>query len=200
MFKIKSNKIIFLFTICIIVFSCKSDIGESIQRTKTNINSNWLYLENNTKDIDEVLNQNSERVSLNDSTKRFQILSFFNNQCGDPCKALMHNLKWLDERFSDASNYRLTSLSTSTVDTPAVLLDYAKTNTIDLANRSLLYSTTEILNLVIKETLNTSLSEKQERVIYETLYLIDNQGYLRGIYDGTNTVDLENLILDSRIL
>ena len=148
----------------------------------------------------EVLNQNSERVSLNDSTKRFQILSFFNNQCGDPCKALMHNLKWLDERFSDASNYRLTSLSTSTVDTPAVLLDYAKTNTIDLANRSLLYSTTEILNLVIKETLNTSLSEKQERVIYETLYLIDNQGYLRGIYDGTNTVDLENLILDSRIL
>ncbi|GAA4958557.1 glycoside hydrolase family 2 protein [Algibacter aquimarinus] len=41
------------------VFSCKSDIGEAIQRTKTNINSNWLYLENNTKDIDEVLNQNN---------------------------------------------------------------------------------------------------------------------------------------------
>ncbi|WP_158837297.1 glycoside hydrolase family 2 protein [Polaribacter sp. L3A8] len=51
-----------LLTICtFILFSCTSkDVtNKTIERTKTNINLNWMYLENDTENISEALNTNN---------------------------------------------------------------------------------------------------------------------------------------------
>ncbi|MFY0713728.1 DUF4982 domain-containing protein [Seonamhaeicola sp. NFXS20] len=63
----KQKKINFVIYIIIILFycSCESNISEVSLRTKTNINSNWFYLENNTEEIEEALQQkNWEKIDL----------------------------------------------------------------------------------------------------------------------------------------
>ena len=52
-FKIASTLLVFSF-----MFSCNSNINETSERTITNINENWSYLENDSKQISEALDNN----------------------------------------------------------------------------------------------------------------------------------------------
>jgi beta-galactosidase len=55
------------FSFIFLSFSCNSDgnRNESSERTKTNINENWLYLENDTESISDALNmQNWQKINL----------------------------------------------------------------------------------------------------------------------------------------
>ena len=61
-----SSKLSSLFLLLFLVFSCQNANQDSKQeRSKTNINSNWLYLEDNTTAIDDALKQEGwENINL----------------------------------------------------------------------------------------------------------------------------------------
>ncbi|MFP4844294.1 glycoside hydrolase family 2 protein [Winogradskyella sp. PE311] len=57
---ILKSKLVRLFCLSIVLFSCGSSTENSNQeRSKININDNWSYLENDTNSIDEALSQNN---------------------------------------------------------------------------------------------------------------------------------------------
>lgn len=52
-------KLLTLCLLCVVTFSCENKTHTDTQkRSKTNINNDWLYLENNTTNLDEALQQN----------------------------------------------------------------------------------------------------------------------------------------------
>ena len=56
-----------LFVLMLIITACNSSnkIAESSERTKTNINNNWLYLENDTEQISEAIeNKDWQQINL----------------------------------------------------------------------------------------------------------------------------------------
>ncbi|WP_298878713.1 glycoside hydrolase family 2 TIM barrel-domain containing protein [uncultured Polaribacter sp.] len=53
------HKFIYLLFGLIILISCNSKLEEVYKRKKNNINNNWLYLENNTKDVNDAIKDNS---------------------------------------------------------------------------------------------------------------------------------------------
>ena len=55
--KVKISKSIHFFITIVFILSCKSGISNTIPRSKTNINSNWQYLENNTSKTSEALSK-----------------------------------------------------------------------------------------------------------------------------------------------
>ena len=64
---IKSSlKVFVLFlSISILFASCKKNSSESGERTKTNINKDWQYLENDTENISDALNiENWQEINL----------------------------------------------------------------------------------------------------------------------------------------
>ena len=63
--KTATLRIIIFLSIFVCFFSCDKLSTEKTQRSKVNINSEWLYLENNTTDIDNALSQNNwEQINL----------------------------------------------------------------------------------------------------------------------------------------
>ena len=63
--KISPLRIIIFLYVCFTFYSCNQLSSEKTQRIKVNINNDWLYLENNTKDIAKALSQNDwEKVNL----------------------------------------------------------------------------------------------------------------------------------------
>ncbi|MDP5104592.1 MAG: glycoside hydrolase family 2 protein [Polaribacter sp.] len=67
--KIKSivSNFTLLFVLMLIITACNSSnkIAESSERTKTNINNNWLYLENDTEQISEAIeNKDWQQINL----------------------------------------------------------------------------------------------------------------------------------------
>ncbi|WP_345192822.1 glycoside hydrolase family 2 protein [Algibacter agarivorans] len=65
-YKSPTFKIISLLLVCFVIMSCGVSSKEKNQeRSKVNINDNWLYLENDTKSIDDALKQNDwENINL----------------------------------------------------------------------------------------------------------------------------------------
>ena len=50
--KIKLSVYRFIFGVnTVLMLACNSNTNQNTQRSKVNINNNWLYLENNTEDI-----------------------------------------------------------------------------------------------------------------------------------------------------
>ena len=58
-------KILLVFVICVNIFSCYSKTEQNFERSKENINKDWYYLENNSKDIVDIKNySNWELINL----------------------------------------------------------------------------------------------------------------------------------------
>ena len=53
-----------VFVVCMMMFSCNSNTEQSQERSKVNINKEWLYLENDSQDLNEVQNA-SNWVAIN---------------------------------------------------------------------------------------------------------------------------------------
>lgn len=49
-------KTVHFLMICLIICSCHSNIEQNYERIKTNLNEDWLYLENNSDDLSEIKN------------------------------------------------------------------------------------------------------------------------------------------------
>lgn len=143
------------------------------------------------------LNQNVNAAIFDD---KVTVVSFFYANCTLVCPTIIRKLKTVQSAILDKSDVQILSITiTPTIDTPEVLNMYAKENNIQPDKWQLL---TGNMNDIIEFARNSFFvltSDKNrwnQNIHSETLFLVDLNKQIRGVYNATQRKDIENLLAD----
>jgi protein SCO1 len=160
----------------------------------------------------ELIDQNGQRFSSEQTKGKIYVADFFFTRCGTICPKISNNLTRIQSIFSADSNVVIVSHSVDPKhDSSAVLQKYAQKY--DAKYGKWYFLTGEkktIYDLAIKgyklpvadaSEYDNKIKSIDETFIHsEKLLLIDKEGYIRGIYDGTYSPDVERLIGEVKVL
>ena len=146
-----------------------------------------------------LINQLGDTVSLSDLSDQILIVDFFFTRCNTICPILTSNLSFIHDKLPPG--VRILSHSvTPRADSASVLLDYAHSYN---ANPSKWWFLTgdksQIYNLARKSyfaCLDEGDGGYQDFVHTENVILVDADGRLRGVYDGTLETEISQLYFD----
>jgi protein SCO1/2 len=192
---------------CFIVVSCEVEgklpyIGERD------------YVYNNGQIIDTVFhqipsfsytNQNGVKISKKDLLGKVFVADFFFSTCPTICPKMTTQMKRLQSLTKDVEEIRFLSFTINPKnDTPEVLLEYAKQYGVSLDNWDFLTGDEEATHyLGVKGFLVHARADEDELGGFAhspSLVLVDRKGHIRGVYDGTQTKEVDQLNLDIRKL
>lgn len=154
----------------------------------------------------EFTNQNNQKITQENLRGKIHIACFFFTICPSLCPKIMGNLKVVQDSLKNDKNFLITSYSVMPErDSVSALRKYATENQIidnkwhlltgekrqiyQLARKS--YFADE--NLGIQKGVNDFLHT-------ENFILVDKNLHIRGIYNGTLSLEIEQLIKDIRTL
>lgn len=148
----------------------------------------------------QLTDQTNSPVSLADLKGKIWIANFIFTRCPSPCPLISSRMAELNRKIERAR--KGVSLVTFTVDptydTPAVLAEYAEKLGADPTQwRFLTGPEAEIENLVVKGLLQPFEKEPSGLTAHSTRFvLVDAQGSLRGVQDGTDPEVVQKLLMD----
>lgn len=153
----------------------------------------------------EYTNQNGKTVSKKDVLGRVFVADFFFSTCPTICPKMTSQMKRLQVLTADIEELHFLSFTINPEnDTPDVLLDYANQYGVDLKNWDFLTGDEEATHhLGVKGFLVHARADEDEPGGFAhspSLVLIDRSGKIRGVYDGTNTEEVDLLNQDIRRL
>jgi protein SCO1/2 len=128
------------------------------------------------------------------------VASFFFARCSTICPTLTQQLK----RVQDATSIRLVSYSvTPATDTPEALAEYGRRHGIDATRWLLLTGDAASIYRAARTFYFAGDSRATGATDFlhtEKVLLVDAEGRLRGVYDGTLPHDIDRLIEDASVL
>ena len=135
------------------------------------------------------------------------IASFFFVECTNVCPTLRSSLTHVQEAF-DAQEVKILSHSVMPMkDTVAKLAVYSEVNQIDSEQWKLLTGDPNQVMRLATDGFGIQLAKQNgvagESTVYlhtETVFLVDEEGYLRGMYNGTLLTDIMQLVSDIETL
>ena len=146
--------------------------------------------------------RSGKTVTKADLMGKVWIADFVFTRCSGPCPTLSARLQRLQLHFKEEPNLKLVTFSLDpTVDTPAVLHDYANRFHAD-ADRWWFLTTDkesamhDLVKAGFFQTVIPAMDGK-ELIHSEYLVLIDRQGRIRGAYLGTDFENQPQLIADA---
>ena len=150
--------------------------------------------------------QHGETVSQKDIEGKIHVADFFFTSCGIICPKMTKHLKMVEKAFPNESDLILLSYSvTPWIDNVARLKKYSLANGIQSKNWHLLTGRkSEIYELArqsyfAEEELGYS-KDSTEFLHTEHFLLVDKQKRIRGIYNGTLELEMQQLIADIKTL
>ncbi len=151
------------------------------------------------------LNQDSVWVSEQDMAGKIYIADFFFTSCPTICPKMKTQLLRIYERYAENDVIRILSHSIDpTYDTPSVLKQYATRLQVKSPRWNMLTGDkAAIYKLGEKSYMVTAQEDKNEAggfVHSGAFILVDKNRHIRGIYDGTQEVEVNHLIEDIEIL
>jgi protein SCO1/2 len=151
------------------------------------------------------LNQDSVWVSEQDMAGKIYIADFFFTSCPTICPKMKTQLLRIYERYASNDAVRILSHSIDpTYDTPSVLRQYAERLHVKAPRWNMLTGDkAAIYKLGEKSYMVTAQEDKNEAggfVHSGAFILVDKNRHVRGIYDGTQEVEVNHLIEDIEIL
>ena len=213
---VKMCRIVFLLLSSVLLLNCKSE--------KKEVNTLPFYNEptftplfiTNQSDVDEkithtiadfsFLDQDSLVVDQNSIENKIHIANFIFTSCGSICPTMTKNMKIVADNLKNDNNIVYLSYSvTPWIDTPTVLKNFKMTYGITNKNWHFLTgSKSDIYNLARKsyfaeEDIGFS-KDSTEFLHTEHFVLVDKNKRIRGIYNGTLQLEMEQLIDDIRTL
>lgn len=151
------------------------------------------------------LNQDSIEVASKELKDRIWITDFFFTHCPTICPPMTSQMKRLNDNTVDLKDeiYYLSFSIDPDRDTPTRLKEYRSTYGITTNNWHFFTGDEEATHLLAKEFFNGA--ERNEDIdggFGHTSYfaLVDKEGLVRGIYDGTDAVQVDKLEVDLRKL
>jgi len=165
------------------------------------------YTEGNQKVVQEegmivprfsFLNQDSALVDNRFVDGKIWIANYFFSVCPTICPPMMTNLKKVQERFANQTNFAMVSLTVDPLrDRPSVLNKYAKGREINTDKWQLLTGEKKSLYRFARKGLSIEATEGSSDDDFfhsEKIVLIDREGHIRGYYDGTDKADIDLLL------
>ncbi len=151
------------------------------------------------------INQDSVMVHSDDLKGKIWIADFFFSHCPSICPPMTSNMKRLNLNTKDLeSKVQFLSFSIDPDrDTPTRLREYIKTYGIEANNWYFFTGNEEETHLLAKEFFNgAERDEDADGGFGHTSYfaIVDTNGYVRGIYDGTDAGQVDKLESDLRKL
>lgn len=157
-------------------------------------------------------NQNGDSVGSEQLKEKIAVVDFFFTRCGTICPKMTTQLTRVQKMFKSNEEVKLQSISIDPKhDSASILKIYAeKYDAIEGKWDFLTGDKKTIYDLAIKgfklpvadaSEYDSTIKSVDETFIHsEKLLLIDKKGYIRGIYDGTNSEDVDRLMVEIKIL
>lgn len=147
------------------------------------------------------VNQKGEAVNQAYIGNSIYVADYIFTTCPGICKIMSKRLKKVHDEFSSVPNFKIIShTSKPEEDSVSVLMDYALANGIKNHDKWLfLTGKLDDLQRMAYEQygiLNPEDIEEDGFVHSEMLVLVDANKYIRGYYDGTDSLEVETLIND----
>ncbi|MEJ8818705.1 SCO family protein [Lacibacter sp. H407] len=151
-------------------------------------------------------NQSGNTITEQTVDDKIHIANFIFTRCASICPVMIKHMKMVEKEYAGDNNIVLLSYSvTPWIDSVSRLKEFAEQNKISSANWHLLTGNkAEIYNLArrsyfAEEDLGFT-KDSSEFLHTEHILLIDKTKRIRGIYNGTLQLEIEQLIRDIKIL
>lgn len=150
--------------------------------------------------------QNGDLITRADVTGKIHVADFFFTGCGSICPRMTGNLKLVDNAYKNDTDVVLLSYSvTPWQDSVPVLKNYAEYQGINSPNWHLLTGPKSEIYTLARQSYFAEqelgfTKDSTEFLHTEHFILVDKTGRIRGIYNGTIQLDVEQLIADIRLL
>jgi protein SCO1/2 len=150
-------------------------------------------------------NQNGKTITQEDYKDKIYVADFIFTTCQTICPIMTDNMVTIQERLKADTTVMLLSHSvTPEIDTVAQLKRYSIEYKVDddkwnlvTGDRKQIYDLARKSYLAVKDLPD---SQPYGMIHTENFILVDTQKRIRGIYDGTNTEEIEKLLQDIEIL
>lgn len=209
-------RIAYLWLISLSFFSCNSKSDDSFELPYYNEpDFTPLFLSNEievkkriTHRIQDFsfLNQDSLIITQQNIEGKVHVASFIFTKCGVVCPVLTKNLKIVSDSLKSEKDLVFLSYSvTPWIDPPSVLNSYKTKNNIQNSNWHFLTgSKSGIYNVARKSYFAEEdigfAKDSSEFLHTEHFILVDKNKRIRGVYNGTLSFDMQQLIEDIKIL
>ena len=152
-----------------------------------------------------LINQNGEAITKEDFEGKIYIADFFFTRCQTICPIMAVNMKDLQEEFKNDPDLKFLSHSvTPVMDSVPILRAYAdKNEAIDGKWEITTGDKRHIYELARKSyfaVLDEGDGGDQDFIHTEQFILVDQEGQIRGFYDGTEKEEMQRIIDDISIL
>ena len=153
------------------------------------------------------LNQNGDTITNETYRNKIYVADFFFTSCPGICPKLTKNMRVIQDKYKDDPNVLLLSHTVMPwADSIPVLKAYANRNHIDdtkveLSHRELenkLYSMARHGYFADEDFVKTK--DVSQFIHTENFILVDGQGFIRGVFNGTIPIDIKRLIRHIEIL
>lgn len=201
------NSLPFLLISLSLVISCSSPSEKTSETTELPILGE-RYVDDNQDTVYHsiadfaFINQVSDTIRKEDMAGKIYVADFFFTTCPTICPVMKKEMLRVYEQFEGEPNFRILSHTIDpTHDTQAVLQDYAeKLGVPDAATWNFLTGDQEkIFEIGQTSYLTTTMADDMEPGGFlhsGAFLLVDQQGRIRGVYDGTKTEQVDRLLAD----
>lgn len=154
----------------------------------------------------DLLTQDSISFTNADVEGKLQVVNFFFTVCPTICPSMMRNLLTVEHEFEKEKDFIILSHTVDPVrDTPSKLKRYGEKLGINEDKWVLLTGTKKDLYYMARSGYFVTAIEgpgggDEDFIHSELLILVDQQGHIRGYYEGTDEKSVKKLINDIRLL
>ena len=148
------------------------------------------------------VDQNGVSVTENLASGRVTVVDFFFTRCGGICPTLTSHLTRVQDSLGSDDDLLLLSFSvTPDIDSTSVLKDYAESYGVRDNRWRLLSGEKPATYDLARTTFFADVDTTDDAFLHtESVFLLDREGRIRGVYNGTLAPDIVNLIADARLL
>ena len=151
-------------------------------------------------------NQLGQKVANQDLAGKIYVANFFFTTCPSICPKMTTNLFAVQEAFAKDQAIKLVSYSVMPwFDSVSMLKKYAAKNHVDSEKWHLLTGEKEKIYEIARQSYfaekGIGLTKSSNEFLHtENVFLIDGEGHIRGVYNGTLPLEMKRLIEDIKIL
>lgn len=195
-----------LISVFLIGFACKTESENTVSAELPILGER--YVDDNRDTVYHQIadfafvNQVGDTISNEDVAGKIYVADFFFTTCPTICPIMKKEMLRVYEKYQDQPNFRILSHSIDpTHDTQIVLKDYAeKLGVEDASTWNFLTGDQEkIFEIGQTSYLTTAMADQAEPGGFlhsGAFLLVDGNGRIRGVYDGTKSDQVDRLISD----
>jgi protein SCO1/2 len=151
-------------------------------------------------------NQYGQPFSTQDLKGKIQVANFVFTRCVSICPTLTKHMKWVEKAYLNDKDVELLSYSvTPWMDSVSVLRAFSAKHKVNANNWQFITGNTSAIYQLARQSYfaeeDIGFSKDSSNFLHtEHVLLVDKTGRIRGIYNGTLPLDIEQLIKDITIL